>query len=118
MTTNLTTRSAQADTITAVPPRTVPQGTQMGWFVRLILLALMACISIPLAQAQGVTYTYTGMPFQSGGSANGDVNPTDYHLTASLTVPTPLPPVLVVLVALSTRRSVHSTASLTYPQRT
>jgi hypothetical protein len=89
MKTNLTTRSAQADTITAVPPRTVPRGTQIGWFVRLIPLALMAVLSIPVAQAQ-LIYTYNGNVFnQSYGSVDASEGT---QITVTLSVPAPIPP--------------------------
>jgi hypothetical protein len=87
MTTNLTARSAQADTITAAPPRTVPRGTQRGWFVRLIPLALMAVLSIPMAQAQ-LIYTYNGNDFTN-------IYSTALYgtkITVTLTVLAPIPP--------------------------
>jgi hypothetical protein len=87
MTTNLTTRPAHADTITAIPHRTVPRETQMGWFVRLIPLALMAVLSIPLVHAR-VTYTYTGNNFTD---ILGTLWTTSNRITATLTTPGLLP---------------------------
>ena len=59
----------------------------MGWFVRLIPLALMAVLSIPLVHAQ-VTYTYTGNNFTD---ILGTLWTTSNRITATLTTPGLLP---------------------------
>ena len=58
-------------------------------FVRLIPLALMAVLSIPLAHAQ-VTYTYTGKNFTA---TLGTLWTISDRITATLTTPVPFPPI-------------------------
>lgn len=72
------------------PPRVNRTTPQSAKYVGLITLALMAVLLVPLAHAQGVTYTYTGNPFSS--EVDGPPWTPEQFITATLTTPGVLPP--------------------------